>query len=370
MSTVKKSSTDDDLRIALIGYGIAGANFHAPVVAAVPGCQIAAIVTRDQERAAKASSDFPKAKILDSPEPIWQKPNDYDVVIIASPNRTHVPFAELALQRGLAVVIDKPMAPTYADCQHLIKLSQTTGSLLTVFHNRRWDGDFLTVKQLIENNTLGKITRFESHFDRWRPTVNKKSWREQALPDGAGGLLFDLGSHLIDQAIFLFGQPKTVYAELHKRREESEVDDDVFLALTFAGDVNAHLWTTNLAAIRNARFRLQGTKGMYEKYGMDPQEEALKAGKTPNTLAAWGEESKASWGKFACERDGVYFEGSVRTVPGDYVEFYRQLRSSVKEGLPLPVQAEEAASVIRIIEAARKSAQEHRIVELESTVTA
>jgi scyllo-inositol 2-dehydrogenase (NADP+) len=364
MSTSLKRTSDESLRIAIVGYGIAGANFHAPIVASTPSCEVAAIVTRNAERKQKAKTEYPRAQIFEHADDIWQHAELFDVVIIASPNKTHVEFAEKALKAGIHVVLDKPMAPTYADCQRLIEISKKTKAILTVFHNRRWDGDFLTVKQLIDNNTLGSITRLESHFDRWRPAVKSESWREQNDPDEAGGLLFDLGSHLIDQAVQLFGQPLSVYAESHKRRLNAQVDDENFIALSFEGDVYAHLWMTNLAAIEPPRFRLQGVNGTYEKYGMDPQEATLKAGQRPKYLPTWGEEPKSSWGKFACERDGSYFEGIVKTLPGDYIEFYRKLRNCIVHGAPLPVAPEEAALVIRIIEAARESASQKRIIEL------
>lgn len=367
---VKDCAPGGTLSIAVIGYGIAGANFHAPVIGSTPLCEVSAIVTRDAEKRKKILTEFPNCNVYESADDIWQNADKFHAVVIASPNETHVEFATTAMHAGLGVVLDKPMASTAAECQQLIDVSKRTNSLLTVFHNRRWDGDFLTVKQLIENNTLGNISRLESHFDRWRPDVKISSWREQDDPHAAGGLLFDLGSHLIDQALHLFGSPLSVYCESQSRRAGAKVDDDTFIALQFDNDVYAHLVTSNLVAIKGPRFRLHGTKGTYEKFGMDPQEDALKAGVRPNASPLWGEEPKSSWGKFACEREGSYFEGIVKTVPGDYVEFYRRLRLAFTSGAPVPVDPEEVALVIRVIEAARQSSIEGRTIDLRSTPTA
>lgn len=230
--------TGDDIRVGLIGYGLGGAAFHAPLIAMTPGMRLTAIVTTHPARVQKARSDHPAAAILDSAERLWDRADTLDLVVIASPNRTHVPFARAALAAGLPVVIDKPMAAMADEARMLVDEARRAGLLLTVFQNRRWDGDFLTLRRLIEQGALGEVHRFESHFSRWRPEPTA-GWRDEGDPAGAGGLLYDLGSHLIDQALVLFGPVTHVYAEVDHRRPGVQVDDDAFVALTHASGVRS-----------------------------------------------------------------------------------------------------------------------------------
>src|SRR5712691_4465034 len=205
-------SSTKPLRVAIIGYGLAGAVFHAPLVTATPGMTVAGIVTNNPERKERAHRDFPEAAILSTAEDIWHNPSHYDLVVVAAPNRMHMSLGLAAMKAGLPVVIDKPMAATVADAEQLIATSKSTGNLLTVFQNRRWDNDFLTVRQLITADLLGLITRFESRFERYRAEPRPDAWRELPAPEEAGGLLYVLGSHLIDQALLLFGRPASIYA--------------------------------------------------------------------------------------------------------------------------------------------------------------
>src|ERR1019366_10053029 len=261
------------LRVALIGYGVAGSIFHAPLISATPGMRIAAIVTRSPARQQQAQQDFPKAEIFAAVDQLWSQSAHFDLVVIAAPNRLHAPLGIAALNAGLPVVIDKPMAGSVADAENLIATSQNTGKLLSVFQNRRWDNDFLTVQQLLKATMLGPITRLESRFDRYRPEPRANAWRELSAPEEAGGLLYDLGSHLIDQAVQLFGQPTQVYAEMEHQRPGVRVDDDTFVALTFPSGIHAHLWMSVVARIIGPRMRLSGLRGTYEKWGLDPQED-------------------------------------------------------------------------------------------------
>ncbi len=234
-------------RVGLIGYGIAGAVFHAPLIDATPGLDLAAIVTGDAGRQEQAPGTYPTAAIFADTAKLWEHASGLDVIVIASPNRTHFPLALEALSAGLNVVIDKPMAPTAAEGRQLIDAAGQRGLMLTVFQNRRWDGDFLTVHRLLREGKLGTPLRFESRFERWRP-VPKSGWREHGAPEEAGGLLYDLGSHLIDQALVLFGPASHVYAELDRRRSSVEVDDDAFVALTHVSGVRSHLFMSAVAA--------------------------------------------------------------------------------------------------------------------------
>ena len=204
------------LRVAVVGYGLAGRVFHAPLIAARPDMRVAAVVTADPERRAAAESDHPGVRVVERADALWERPGDLDLVVVAAPNRAHVPLARAAIAAGLAVVVDKPLAPDAASARALADEAAAAGVMLTVFQNRRWDGDFLTVRRLLAEGAVGEPVRFESRFDRWRPVVDGGRWRERPGAEEAGGLLADLGSHLIDQAVTLFGPPTAVHAEVDR----------------------------------------------------------------------------------------------------------------------------------------------------------
>lgn len=356
MTNPASISSERILRTAIVGYGVAGAIFHAPLIKATPGLRIDGIVTRSEAKQAQAGQDFPGTKIFSNADELWSSAKDFDLVIIATPNKDHAEQGKSAMKAGLSVVIDKPLAVSVAECEELIAVSKKTGSLLSVFHNRRWDNDFLTVKKLIDENTLGKLTRFESRFERYRPSPRVGAWRESAAAESGGGLLFDLGSHLIDQACQLFGQPESVYAELDTRREGVRADDDCFVSLKFAGSCRAHLWMSAIAATQGPRFRLLGLNGSYEKYGLDPQEDALRKGLTP-LHPGWGEEPRHKWGNLCRYEEEQRLEAPLETSKGTYESFYAMMRDALLNGGPVPVSPEDALLTMRIIETARRSAE-------------
>ena len=345
------------LRVAIIGYGLAGSVFHAPLISSTPGMTVAAIVTSNPERQQRATHDYPNAAILSSAEELWRDSSRYDLVVVAAPNRAHVPLGLASMNTGLPVVIDKPMAASVADAECLIATSKNTGKLLTVFQNRRWDNDFLTVRQLLAADLLGPITRFESRYDRYRAAPRSEAWRELGTPEEAGGLLYDLGSHLIDQAILLFGKPTHVYAEMALRRPNAQVDDDTFVALQFENGVNAHLWMSVVARIPGLRFRISGLRGSYEKAGLDPQEDALHTGMRAGD-AKWGIEPRERWGRLSTDVGDVHIDGAVETLPGTYETYYALLRDALLHGGPPPVDPNEVVQVLRVIEAVQQSARE------------
>lgn len=356
-------SSADPIRVALIGYGLAGSVFHAPLISTTPGMSVAAIVTGSPARQQQARHDFPEAELLPMVDALWSQSARYDLVVVAAANRAHVPLGLAALNAGLPVVIDKPVAVTAAQAEQLIAVSKETGKLLTVFQNRRWDNDFLTVRQLLADGLLGPVTRFVSHYDRYRAAPRAGAWRESAAPEDAGGLLYDLGSHLIDQATQLFGRPLQVYAEAERQRPGAQVDDDTFVALTFSHGIHAHLSMSVVARIAGARFRINGLRGTYEKWGLDPQEDALKAGMRPGH-ADWGKEPRQQWGRLSTDAGGVHIDGAVETLTGSYESFYHLLRDALVTGGPPPVDPADAALTLRIIEAAQHSAQSGNIVAL------
>jgi len=274
--------SSEPIRVGVIGYGLAGSVFHAPFIATTPGLRLAAVSTSDPQRQAEAAERDPGVVVHAGVEQLLADPSALDLVVVASPNRSHVSLAEAALNAGLAVVVDKPLAGTAAEAQALVDRARQRGRLLTVFQNRRWDGDFLTLRQLITAGDLGTVLRFESRFERWRPQVSN-GWRERADPDEIGGLLFDLGSHLVDQALVLFGPATHVYAEVNVQRAGAGVDDDSFIALTHAGGVRSHLWMSATAAQVGPRFRVLGYRAAFVKYGLDPQEAELRTGARPRS---------------------------------------------------------------------------------------
>ncbi len=353
------------IRAAIIGYGLAGSVFHAPLIATTPGMQVTAIVTSNPERQYSARERYPDARIYAHADQLWQEAAQYDLAVIATSNKAHAVLGIAAMRAGLPVVIDKPMAATPSDAERLITVSKETGKLLTVFQNRRWDNDFLTVQKLLAANLLGPILRYESRFERYRAQPRQGAWRESADPADAGGQLYDLGSHLIDQALFLFGQPEYVYAEVEQRRANVRVDDDAFVALQFSGGIKAHLWMSQVARIAGARVRISGLRGSYEKWGLDPQEDMLKAGKRPGE-PGWGLEPREQWGRLSTDisEGGVHIDGPIETMPGAYEQYYAQVHHALTQGGKPPVAPEQAMQVIHIIEAAQRSAREKIIIRL------
>lgn len=346
------------VRVALIGYGLAGEAFHAPFVVTVPGLRLDAIVVANPERRARAAAAHPHARLLDSAEEIWASPGDFDLVVVAAPNRVHAELAHAAIAAGIAVVVDKPLARSASEARELVSAAAKAGVMLTVFQNRRWDGDFLTARALIESGELGRVARFESRFERWR-TQPSAGWRESADPDEAGGVLFDLGSHLIDQALHLFGPADSVYAEVATRRPGAAVDDDAFLALAHASGVTSHLWMSAVTAQGGPRLRVLGDRGGYVKHGLDVQEAALRSGERPGG-DGWGVEGPEHWGL-------VGTDGDVRpgaTLPGAYQRFYEQVAAALAGGTAPPVDPADAVAGLEVIEAARTSSVEGRVVVL------
>ncbi|ANZ39421.1 oxidoreductase [Lentzea guizhouensis] len=333
-------------RAGLLGYGIAGRVFHAPLISSTEGMELTAVVTANPERQAQARAGHPDAKIVTADE-LFEL--DLDLVVVATPNRTHVEYAKRAIDKGVAVVVDKPFAPTSAQAQELVDAARAKGVPLTVFQNRRWDSDFLTVREVV--GRLGDVRRFESRYERWIPEI-WDNWRELGAPEEAGGLLYDLGAHLVDQALQLFGPVAQVYAELDLRRPGAQVDDDVFVALTHVNGVRSHLWANAHAAHNGPRFRVLGSEGAFVVDGMDGQEDALAAGRRP-TDADWGAENRSG-------RLGVL--GETTEVPverGAYQHFYRELQAG-----RIPVDPAGAVHALQVIEAASSSAHDNRVVTL------
>jgi predicted dehydrogenase len=326
----------------------------------VPGLELASIVTSNEERVASARSTYPHVSILPSANELFAAADTHDLVVVAAPNRHHVPLGLAAVEAGLHLVVDKPLAARVADAERLATAVAARGVVASVFHNRRWDGDFLTLRRLVSEGALGKLVRLESRFDRWRPEVDRERWREGGAREDAGGLLFDLGPHLIDQALELFGPAQSLFAEVQAVRPGAQAVDDVFLAIEHSSGVSSHLSATMLAAQSGPRFRALGMRAAYVKWGLDVQEDALRAGASPDD-PGFGEDPPEAWGLLGSEEDAA----PVETERGRYIEFYEQMVRAIRTpDAPPPVPLEAGIATLRVIEAAEEAARRGIVVEL------
>lgn len=342
------------IQVGLIGYGIAGQVFHAPMINAVPGLKLAKVVERHGEASRQRYSWVEivrDAEVLCSDAAI-------DLVVIATPNASHFELAQQALSAGKHVVVDKPLTTTSAQAQQLIDLAQQTDRVLSVHQNRRWDGDFQTVKQLVQQGYLGQLVEYEAHYDRFRNTLKPDAWRE--TPDLGSGILFDLGSHLIDQAQVLFGLPESITADVRVQRAGAKADDYFEVRLDY-GALKVILKAGMLVRELGPHFILHGTAGSFVKYGMDPQEAALRRGLTP-AEPDWGLEPQTQWGTLNTQLDGLQFYGKLETIRGCYQAFYENVYQAIEQGAALAVQPEEARNTIRLIELALQSHTEKRTI--------
>jgi len=332
-----------------------GALFHAPFIAADPRLDLTAVVTGDAERQRAVHSRYPGTDVLGRTEDLLERLGDIDLVVISTPNTTHASLAEAVLSQGKPVVVDKPVTPTAEATRRLAALAEEQGTWVVPFQNRRWDGDFRTVVDLVRRHGLGTLHAFESRYERWQPRVPddpRRTWKNDGQPGGGAGILLDLGSHLIDQAVVLFGRPQGVSGDVAVRRPSSGVDDDVFVALHYPGGPRVHLWMSAVAADQGPRFRLLGDAAAYVKWGMDPQESRLADGQSPGATD-WGEEPRAAWGSIVTGTE----RRQLPTLPGSYQLFYAGMASLLLDGTPPPVDVADAIVTAEIIEAATLSAQ-------------
>lgn len=336
------------IRTGLIGYGLGGMAFHAPLIDAVPELDLAAIAT---SRAAAVHERYPTVTVLPDAAALLAD-RDIELVAISTPNDTHFPLARAALEVGKHVVIDKPFATSVAEAETLIALAEARGRVLSVFHNRRWDGDFLTVQKLLDEGALGEITLYEARWDRFRPAL-RGNWHEEAGP--GGGVLIDLGPHLIDQALALFGPPQSITADIAAQREGSQVDDYFELTLHY-GRMRAVLSSASIVPAPRPHFAVHGTKASFVKHGLDPQEAQLRDGGRADARGH-GVEDPAQHGAL------IGGDGTRRTViseRGDYRRYYAGVARAIREGVPAPVSPSDALAGLRIVELARQSARDGR----------
>ncbi|GAA1236766.1 putative dehydrogenase [Microbacterium phyllosphaerae] len=333
------------IRTAIIGYGTGGRVFHGPLIDATEGLEVSAIVTSNPDRSQHAQGRYPRAAVFDDVDALFAA-GGFDLLVVTSPNETHVPFARRAVDAGIPVVLDKPLATSVDDARAIVDDAERAGVLLTVFQNRRWDGDFLTLREVIAEGALGDIHQFDSAFEWWAPELGAR-WKDTASPEQGGGILFDLGPHLIDQALMLFGDVIDVHGELDNRRGGG-ADDDAFVSLTHASGVRSRLWMSAIAPSNRPRFRVVGSTGVFESHGLDPQEQQAIAGMHP-TEAGFG----------------VHDDGRVATLStadgdqplplcaGEHRAFYALLLEALTAGRPLPVDPADSIRGLQLIESAR-----------------
>ena len=344
----------DQISVGLIGYGMAGRTFHAPVIQSVPHLRLKKVVERHTNEARKR---YPWVEVVPDAAALLQD-EEIKLVVIATPNISHFDLARQCLHAGKHVVVEKPFTTTAGQAQELIDLARRQNRVVSVNHNRRWDGDFLTVKKLLEGRLIGRLVEYESHFNRFRNYPKPDAWKEE---EGAGsGILLDLGSHLIDQAQVLFGAPQMITADIRAQRDFAKTNDSFELILHY-DDLKVTLKAGMLVRERSPRFILHGTEGSFVKHGFDPQEAALKRGFTPSE-SDWGNESGEHWGTLITQVDGLELEGQVKTVAGCYQSFYQNIVDVIGGRAELAVKPEEAMSTIRIIESAIESGEQKRTI--------
>ena len=347
------------LKVGIVGYGYATATFHAPLISAVPGLELIAISSSD---ASKVQADFPQMRVCDSVEQLLAIA-EIDLIVIPTPNDTHHPIAREALKAGKHVVVDKPFTLNTEQAQDLITCAETEQRLLSVFHNRRWVADFLTVQKILASGQLGRITHFESHFDRFRPNVRQR-WREST--SAGAGLWYDLGPHLLDQVLCLFGTPQSIFLDSAKQRDGA-LSDDWFHCVLHYGQMRAILHASVLVAQEGPRLIIHGTQGSYTKQGLDPQEDDLKAGLRPDAACMEGWGIDAQEGQLTIQRGGWMQQSTVANERGDYTRYYAAVRDAILHNTPNPVTPHEALLVMQLIDAGLQSVQQARIITIEQT---
>jgi scyllo-inositol 2-dehydrogenase (NADP+) len=345
------------IRVGLVGFGMAGRVFHAPLISSVEGMELAAVAERHTDQAA---TRYPHIAVYRSLEQMLEDAS-LGLFVVATPSGTHFEIARQILDAGKNVVVDKPMAVTSAEIATLIELAAARGVLLAAFHNRRWDSEFPTVQKLLHEGSLGHLVHFESTMDRWRPKTTRVPWKDVASL--GGGLLLDLGSHLADQALALFGKPEAVDAEIRRERDGEGSDDSFTLRLRYSG-LSIVLSANNLSSQARPMFHLRGTKGNFRKWAPDIQEAELNK-ITRIESETWGREPAANWGTLTVDADGAMVTRPVESIPGDYRLFYAGMRDALLGKAPVPVPAVAAWRVVRLLEWAKESSEQRREISCD-----
>ncbi|HKV25392.1 MAG TPA: Gfo/Idh/MocA family oxidoreductase [Candidatus Acidoferrum sp.] len=351
------------IEVGLIGFGLAGRAFHAPVISRVPGLRLAAILQRTGNEAAAA---YPDARIVRTLDELLSIPR-IRLIVVATPNSSHFSIAQQCLAAGRDVLVDKPFTTTLEEAQEMVAFAKKQRRILTVYQNRRYDGDFQALLQIASSGALGRLVRFESNYDRFRPNLKRGAWREQ--PGPGNGIFFDLAPHLIDYALTLFGMPEAVTAEIRIEREGAVVDDAFDLAFHFRSGVRADLRSSILAAAPRPRFLLFGTRGSFFKQSVDPQENNLRFGKIP-AEGSWGAEPEERWGVLSLFENDEIVQKRVPSAGSDFRDFYGNLRDALLGKAEVTVTPEYALDVMRLLELARRSSGERRTLSTSAAQAA
>src|SRR5215469_1998412 len=345
------------VRVGLIGFGLAGQAFHAPMIRGVRGMELACIVERHTDNAKKR---YPEVRVVRSLDEMLSD-KTINLVVVATPNDSHFSYTKACLEADRDVVVDKPMTPTLGEAEELVRFAEKRGRVLTVYQDRRWDGAFLTIKKLVEAGELGTVVEYEARFDRYRLDAKPGAWREQAdFP--AAGVLWDLGPHLIDGALVLFGEPESIYAAALHQKESAKVDDSFDVIMQYP-KLRASLRARIIAYAPSHHLLVHGTEGSFVKYGMDPQEEILRSPNYPDGLdwgKHWGLEAQKQWGTLS--RVGQT-PRKVPTERGDYRGFYVNMHDAIETGAPLEVPPDQFLRTQRALILAHKSSREKRVVK-------
>ena len=341
------------VRTAVIGYGLGGRTFHVPLISAVPGLELAAIVTSQADR---VHEEWPGIEVRAGVESVLADPS-IELVVVSTPNDSHFDLATRAYAAGKHVVVDKPFTVTAAEAEGIMAAATAAGRVLSVFHNRRWDADFLTLQRLLHEGALGDVSFIESHYDRFRPVVRDR-WREHDVP--GAGTWYDLGAHIADQVLHIWGTPASITADLLAQRPGATAIDYFHVVLEYSRGRRAILHGGSMAAASTLRFVVHGRNGSYIKHGLDTQEASLKAGSGPGS---------PDYGIDPVEGELTAADGSVtrvRNERGNYASYYEELLRAIRDGTPPPVSGEDGLAVMRIIEAATRSATTRRTIVLDA----
>ena len=342
----------------LASFGMSGSMFHAPFISIIPELDLRFIVERTKNM---SKEKYPDVRILRSFDELISTP-EIELVVVNTPDATHYEFTKKALLAGKHVVVEKPFVFKVEEGEELIRLAAEKSALLSVFQSRRWDGDFLTVQKILQSGVLGRVVEFNSSYQRYRNFIQKDTWKEEA--DSCLGITYNLGSHMVDQAVVLFGMPEAVYADIDKLRTDSQVDDYYHIQLLYPDRLKVSLRASYLVMEETPRYYVHGTEGSFVKYGIDPQEELLKVGVSPTLDSTWGKEDGAMWGILHTSVNNMPNRSKVETVHGNYARFYHEIVSALRTGTTPSTAASKVIGVIKILEAAMESAMEKKVIFL------
>jgi scyllo-inositol 2-dehydrogenase (NADP+) len=349
------------VNVGIIGFGLGGRVFHAPIINCITGFSIMKIRETKKDNIQIINTRYPDVKVVSDAQEIIDDP-EIDLVAIVTPNIYHHSLAKAAMLAGKHVVIDKPVTITSEEADDLIALSQKLGKVLAVHHNRRWDSNSLTIEKILKSNVLGRVVEFEAHYDRFRNFIRTNSWKEEDAP--GTGILYDLGVHLFYQAIYFFGLPQEVTGDLRAQRTGGKTVDNFEVVLHYPG-LKVTLKAGLLVRELGPSIVILGEQGSYVKHGMDIQEQALMEGQLPNEIQNWGKEPETMWGKLNTDINGIHVVGKVESEPGDYRKFYQNVFNAITEGEELLINPQDARNTVRIVELAIKSSAEKRTVKFE-----